>query len=128
MCPVSCKLQNLSIKLFSGSVSEPLVPDPCVFPPQHSAIPSVSSEPRITCWTAHLASLLIYLKKLSQELGRAAFLFVVVKYLFVVCAYDSSNGSLTRTALERNPYTCFTLWWWRGCLRKQEKGTLDNLR
>lgn len=26
-------------------MSEPLAPDPCVFPPQLSAIPSVSSEP-----------------------------------------------------------------------------------
>lgn len=39
VCPVSCKLQNLSIKLSSGSVSEPLAPDPCVFPPQNPAKP-----------------------------------------------------------------------------------------
>lgn len=45
VCPVSCKLQNLSIKLFSGSLLEPLAQDPCVFPPQHFAIPGLSSEP-----------------------------------------------------------------------------------
>lgn len=45
VCPVSCKLQNLSIKLFSGSVSEPLAPDPCVFPPQHSANPAFPPSP-----------------------------------------------------------------------------------
>lgn len=55
VCPVSCELQNLSIKLLSGSLSEPLVPDPCVFPPQHSAIPGVSSETDF-----HQADLFVY--------------------------------------------------------------------
>ena len=38
VCPGSCKLQNLSIKLFSGSVLEPYAPDPCVFPPQRTSV------------------------------------------------------------------------------------------
>lgn len=58
VCPVSCKLQNLSIKLFSGSVSEPLAPDPCVFPPQHSAITSLSCVSR---WTTHPAPLVYFM-------------------------------------------------------------------
>lgn len=52
MCPVSCKLQNLSIKLFSGSVPEPLVSLPCVFPPQHSAVRPVPSRSDGTHWAA----------------------------------------------------------------------------
>lgn len=66
VCPVSCKLQNLSIKLFSGSVSEPLAPDPCVFPPQHSAV--FSCVPPGTTHPAHPPAALFTVRFFSSFL------------------------------------------------------------
>lgn len=105
MCPVSCKLQNLSIKLLSGSVSELLLLNPCVFPPQHSAIPSVSFEQ---------PTLLVHLL-CQRKLCRSDVCF------FMFC--DISNGALTFNLHYREICACCHLSFvqWEELFKKWEK-------
>lgn len=69
-------------------MSEPLAPDPCVFPPQHSAIPSVSAAVSL-CHAGQptLPVCLFTYRKLLQEIGRAAFSFVSNMTFFFILLF-----------------------------------------
>lgn len=89
---MSCKLQNLSIKLFSGSVLELLLLNPCVFPPQRSAILSVSFE--------QPTLLLRCPFNIFQE---TMLVFVCCCFSMLLCSF--SNGLLTLVLYYREAYT-----------------------